>query len=175
MSDLAIIVTADGTLDLDVCCNDLVVTDGLESAVAVCLFTDVRAPADADLPAGADRGGCWMDSFPDIDGDAMGSLIWLLKREKQTEPVRQRAERYAVAALQCLIDDGVAASITVACSYPERGILAWAIEVIDKRGSRQRFAFAVDQSGAMCKCPTVWPYEPTPPGGRVNPDFIVGT
>jgi phage gp46-like protein len=175
MTDLALRVTDAGTLDLEVCCNDLATTDGLESAVAISLFTNMRAPDDAELPAGADRGGCWMDSYPDISGDATGSLLWLLSREKQTEETRQRAERYARNALQWLLDDRVASAVAIAASYPLVGVLALAIDITDARGGRRRFAFALDQSGSLCKCPPLWPYEPTIPGGSVNPDFVVGT
>lgn len=175
MTDLALRITEDGTLDLEVCCNDLATTDGLETAVAISLFTDARAPDDAELPAGADRGGCWMDSYPDIEGDVTGSLLWLLTREKQTTEVLQRAERYARTALQWLLDDRVASAVTIAASYPLVGVLALAIEITDARGTPRRFAFALDRAGSLCKCPPLWPYEPTIPGGSVNPDFIVGT
>ena len=175
MTDLAIRVLDDGTLDLSVCCNDLETTEGLESAVVISLFTDARVPDDYALPDGAYRGGSWMDSFPDIDGDEMGSLLWLLTRAKQTTGNLQDAERYATKALQWMLDDGVAKQATIAASYPLDGVLGLAIAVTDKRGRVLRFSYGLDQSGSLCKCPPLWPYEPTIPGGSVNPDFIVGT
>ncbi|WP_421793981.1 phage GP46 family protein [Hydrocarboniphaga effusa] len=176
MTDLALQILDDGSFDLEVCCNDLATTDGLESAVAISLFTNARAPDDFALPLGADRGGCWMDSYPDIEGDEMGSLLWLLSREKQTDETRQRAERYARNALQWLLDDRVASAVSIVASYPSIGLMALAIEITDARGSRRSFAFALDRAGSLCKCPPLWPFDDNAqqPGGVTNSLTVIG-
>ena len=176
MTDLALQILDDGSFDLEVCCNDLATTDGLESAVAISLFTNARAPDDIELPVGADRGGCWMDSYPDIEGDEMGSLLWLLSREKQTTEVLQRAQSYAREALQWLLDDGVASAVSIIAGYPSIGVMALAISVIESRGNRRRFAFALDRSGSLCQCPPSWPFDDNAqtPGGVTNSYSVIG-
>lgn len=176
MTDLALQILDDGSFDLEVCCNDLATTDGLESAVAISLFTNSRAPDDVELPPGANRGGWWGESYPDIEGDVMGSHLWLLTREKQTTEVLQRAERYARTALQWLLDDGVASTVSIIASYPLVGVLALAIDITDARGGRSRFAFALDASGSLCKCPPLWPFDDNAqqPGGVTNSLTVIG-
>lgn len=82
----------------------------LETAVVISLLTERRAepddrlpiPAKSDRPIPPDRKGWAGDGF---DGTRIGSRLWLLQREKQTEETRRRAIFYAREALQWLIDD----------------------------------------------------------------------
>ncbi len=84
----------------------------LLSAIAISLFTDRLADADDPLPSDTDkdRRGWWGDwDASDIHRSPMiGSRLWLLRREKQTEQTRLRAETYIREALQWLIRDRVA-------------------------------------------------------------------
>ena len=87
--------------------------DGLETAVILSLFTDRLAdPGDTGLATTARR-GWWGDAYAESAGDLIGSRLWLLAREKRTPVVLSRAELYAREALQWLVDDGVASSVTV--------------------------------------------------------------
>jgi phage gp46-like protein len=107
----------------------------LRSAVLVSLFTDRRANADDTLPdGGTDRRGFWgdiiaPDQLPEGSRRPLGSRLWLLAREKQTDETRHRAEAYAAEALQWLIDDGIAAAVTVRGEWVARGVLALAIAI----------------------------------------------
>ncbi len=60
----------------------------------------------------------------------LGSRLWLLAREKQLPAVMRKAEAYARQALQWLIDDGIAASVSVTASSPQRGWL-WLDILVD--------------------------------------------
>lgn len=94
----------------------LVEERGLETAVMASLFTWRRADPDDVLPAGADRQGWWGDAYPFVEGDQLGSKLWLLLREVLTARTVARARFYAEAALQWLIDDRVADRVIVDAS-----------------------------------------------------------
>lgn len=108
----------------------------LETAVVLSILTDARAKADDRLDDDADRRGWWGDT----DGEAVhgvreiGSRLWLLAREKQTEETRQRAAHYAREAISWLIGDGVAASFDVKASFPRPGFLALEIVIVRNSG-----------------------------------------
>ncbi len=127
---------------------DLVVADpqqpaaALETAVLISLFTDRRASADDELPeAGADRRGWWGDVLPSIEGDQIGSRLWLLARGKRTQETIRRARDYAAEALDWMVVDQVAAGVTVeTAAWAENGI-ALVVEITRPNGRRQRFDF----------------------------------
>ncbi|WP_338664986.1 phage GP46 family protein [Pararoseomonas sp. SCSIO 73927] len=103
--------------------------DGLGTAVLLSLFIDRRAEPGARLPderafvafgGRPDRRGSPLDVLaPD---DRWGSHLWLLDRESTTTAVLRQAERYARAALQWMIEDGLITALQVAASY---GREAW--------------------------------------------------
>ncbi len=113
--------------------------DRLTSAVVVSLFSDRRAAVDDPLPdPAADRRGWVGDALsPGATGAGgaylsaarLGSRLWLLKREKQTEATRRRAEDYAREALAWLVEDGHATAIDVTAAWVRRGVLALQVEL----------------------------------------------
>jgi phage gp46-like protein len=90
--------------------------DGLETAVAISLFTDRRA-SDADLklaslPLGAAANAGWPgDTYSEVPGDEWGSHLWLLKRAPRNDDTLERAAQYAEEALAWLIEDAVATAV----------------------------------------------------------------
>ncbi|SMF94358.1 Mu-like prophage protein gp46 [Methylomagnum ishizawai] len=134
MSDIAI--RPDGTgFDFGLLEGDLEMDATLETAIWISLFTDRRLPDDQALPPGVDdRRGCWMDAYPEVPGDAMGSLLWLLAYEKWSEPARQKAEAWAREALQWLLDDGVAEAVDVVATLPRPLMLGLAVAITDPAG-----------------------------------------
>jgi len=96
---------------------DLVTGRDLETAATISLFTDRLAEPDDPLPDpnDGDRRGWWADW--EAAGGPIGSRLWLISREKQTEDVRQRAEAYCREALQWMLDDDVADSIVVVAAW----------------------------------------------------------
>lgn len=89
----------------------------LVTAVAVSLFTHRLAEEDDVLPdGGTDRRGWWADyQAPEVYAGAtpIGSRLWLLKREKQTEQTRLRADAYIREALDWITDMSLAERIDV--------------------------------------------------------------
>lgn len=115
--------------------------EGLETAVIISLFTDRRANPDDELPSGDDRRGWWGDGLAEVEGDRIGSRLWLLSREKQLQSVVARAREYASEALQWLIDDGVAEAVNVEAEIVRMGVLGLGIEIVQpgKRPVKYRF------------------------------------
>lgn len=127
----------------------LAVDRGLETAIAVSLFTDRRADPDDVLPDPAGtRRGWWGDVVPPTvdgtpaEGDLIGSRLWLLSREKIVPETIARARTYAREALQWLIDDGVAARVDVDVQAKPGGVLALAITVHRPDGSAANYDYA---------------------------------
>lgn len=119
--------------------TDLAVETGLNSAVLISLFSDRRASAD-DLPQGeTERRGWWGDALE--DDDRIGSLLWTLRREKQTTEVLRRAESHCGEALAWLAEDGLAQSVTVEASWVGRGVMCIDVAVLLADGRLLEFQF----------------------------------
>jgi len=120
----------------------LAADDGLETAIILSLFTDARASNDDPLPFGeSDRRGWWADAFPEVDRDRIGSRLWLLQREKQTQATLNRAREYAEEALAWLIADGVARSVEVASFLVRNGVLGLSVVIQRPDASIARFRY----------------------------------
>ena len=127
-----------GVFDIALDGYDLASDKGLRTAVMISLFTDRRAEDDDRLPTDDnDRRGYWGDAYPDVDGDKLGSRLWLLAREKQTTEVLMRAREYAHEALQWLIDDGIAKSVNVVNEWLRRGVMAMTVTI--SRGNSELY------------------------------------
>lgn len=139
--DLAIFYR-DNRFDLGIESGDLATEQGLRSAVIVSLFTDRRAAADDELPAGdGDRRGWWADAWPEIDGDLIGSRLWLLRRSKQIADVPSKAQEYAEEALAWMIDDGIATAIAVEAEQVDTGLLGIRVEITLPNDTRYQDVF----------------------------------
>lgn len=122
--------------------------DGLETAVVLSLFTDrVAAEGDAAVEPTARR-GWWGDAYPEVAGDQIGSRLWQLAREKQLPAVLARAELYAKEALQWLVDDGVASSVTVQAEVVRQGVLGLLVTITRSATPVIRFRFESFWKGA---------------------------
>lgn len=119
----------DGCFQLLVENGDLKADDGLETAVTISLFSDKRVPA-SEIPDGLEtRQGWWGDLFPDVENDKIGSKLWTLSRAKNTLETLTAFENETKAALQWMLDDGVAKSISVTASFDEYKRMILAISI----------------------------------------------
>lgn len=115
--------------------GDLVSDPGLFTPVLISLFTDNRAPLDVELPAGANsRRGWWHNT----NEESVGSLLWLINREKATNEVAARAEDYASDALLWLLDLGIASEVLT-----EGTIVSSSLQLLIKirRGPAKEYAY----------------------------------
>jgi len=131
------------TADLAVANGSLATDAGLGSAIIVSLFTDRRAEPDDDLPAeSADRRGWWGDVAPAVEGDLIGSRLWELRRSKRTRAVLVQAREFAEEALAWLVEDKIAASVTVVTEVFGAAGIAIGVVITRPGGpGRQRFDF----------------------------------
>ena len=140
-------VFQEGEFEFDSDIQDLTSDEGLETAVIISLFSDRRAKPDDPLPDSnnSDRRGWWGDlASPDVEGDQIGSRLWLLERSKTLDFVLVQAKEYAQEALQWLIEDGVAARVvaeTERQNDPGEDRLALKVEIHKPDGSVILFNF----------------------------------
>jgi phage gp46-like protein len=142
MNDIKLTYT-NGTIDLAFGDGGTSVDEGLRTAVLISLFTDRRAEDGDPLPDnGTDRRGWWGDIHPEVDGDLIGSRLWLHTREKQLASVLRNTEKYAAEALQWMRDDGVADEILVVAKNPADGVKTLDISIRKPTGETLNFKFS---------------------------------
>lgn len=144
MSDIKLVIK-DRCFELNLKNGDLEADDGLETAVAISLFTDKRVTTE-EVPAGENSKRGWFgDLFPEVDQDKIGSKLWLLQRSKRTTETLRKFEDYCREALQWLIEDGVSGSINVEASYDTNGHLSCLIDISKPKGRTSRFSLLWDK------------------------------
>lgn len=144
MSDIKLVIK-DRCFELNLKNGDLEADDGLETAVAISLFTDKRVTTE-EVPAGeTSKRGWFGDLFPEVDQDKIGSKLWLLQRSKRTTETLRKFEDYCREALQWLIEDGVSGSINVEASYDTNGHLSCLIDISKPKGRTSRFSLLWDK------------------------------
>lgn len=121
--------------DLAVSGGDFAVDSGLHTAVIVSLFTDRQSLPGDIIPDGLGPRGWWATPYLPFQ---IGSRLWLLKRSVLTRPVLNAAQDYAMEALQWMVDNGVAGSISV--SATATGLHSMNLEIIiTQKGSSKTY------------------------------------
>lgn len=131
---------AGGDADLLILDSDVAADRGLRTAVLLSLFVDRRAADDDKPPSGdaRDRRGWWADQFALVEGDRIGSRLWLLDRSVRTNETKLRAEEYVREALAWMLEDRVVASIDVTVETTDKMLV---IEIGLQRPGRDPVAF----------------------------------
>lgn len=144
MNDIGLFIV-DGCIQLKLEDGDLAEDSTLETAVLISLFSDQRAAED-ELPDGVDdRKGWWGDMFPDVVGDQIGSKLWLLGREKVTLETEAALETKATEALEWMVEDGVADSVSVSAEFDELNHAVLDIVIKRPTGEENRFNLLWDE------------------------------
>lgn len=126
--------------------NDLTRDEGLETAVIISLFSDRRVTREEAARDDTDLRGWWADAVDPVNDDGLiGSKLWLLSREKSTDETLTRARQYCEEALQWLIDESVAKTITVETSFEDyagvKNLMVIAIQITRPEGDQVRFKY----------------------------------
>jgi len=133
---------AQGNADLSLIDGDIATDRGLETAMLLSLLLDRRADVDDQPPSGdpADKRGWWADEFLPVEGDKIGSRMWLLDRAVISRETAQLAEFYARECWQWLLDDKVIAAldVTIVTAGERMDIVA---VVTRPSGDRTQFKF----------------------------------
>lgn len=113
-----------GDADLSLLDLDLASDRGLATAMLLSFYLDRRAEPDDKPPSGdeSDRRGWWGDEFAAVEGDKIGSRMWLLDRATRTSETAPRAKEYALEAWAWLIDDHVVSNLDVRVQTTERDL-----------------------------------------------------
>jgi len=112
----------------------------LATAVMLSLFSDRTALPDDVIPDAGPIRGWWADTYRTY---ALGSRLWLLWREKQTETTRRRAEEYAREAMQWFIAAEIARTVDVRATWTGRGRLEIEVAMTPPVGERRIFRFPI--------------------------------
>lgn len=136
-------------IDINVVDGQLVVDDGLETAVLISLLTDALARDDDALPIDSDsvlaRQGWWGTELLDLDSGILGSRLWLNSREKIRNQSIERIRENAVNSLEWLLSDGIAQTVDVSVErQPDQNTEDIAIDVRVTRpeGNEVNFRFS---------------------------------
>lgn len=152
MADIALVWDpANGRADfaMNASGTDLLMDDGLHTAVIISLFCDRLADAADIIPdRTGDRRG-WPGDTPlpnatdPIRGiDLTGSRLWLLAAALQVPETLRRAEKYAQEALQWMIDDGIAGSVAATAIFPAAPLNALELTIaISQAGASQPYRY----------------------------------
>jgi len=108
----------------------------VEAMIGSSLFSDRRVEP-SELPVGeTDRRGWWGDSFPEVDGDAWGSRLWLADRARlvdaQPGPGEVSPEQladWARDSLAWLVVDRVVSSVDVTAERVGRSRVDLLVEI----------------------------------------------
>lgn len=135
-TDLAFERTPEGYYDLviDSDSRDLSTTDGLDSAIFVSLFSDRRARAD-EVPDPLRRRGWIGDLVAEVPGDLHGSGLWFFEQSRTTAEVAVSLRIEAQAALEWMIDEGLASSVAAGVVYdPAARRMSLSVELSEPLG-----------------------------------------
>ncbi len=138
--DLLLKQTGDSSFDLVLGEQDFETVDGLETAVAVLLFTDARAAPEEVNDPQLRRG--WVGNI--LRSSELGGMLWLLVQAKNTQDIRNKINIWAESSLQPLIDDGSASQIIVTTDQDGvRGVKLF-VNIIVKEGRSTKFDYWLD-------------------------------
>jgi phage gp46-like protein len=119
--DIGLFFTDEGIIDIRLTNGDFDPGRDLETAVLISIFTNRRARDDDRLPDNSgELGGWWGDTFADIEGDEIGSRLWLLSRETRTGETLERAREYLRECLEWITEDGITERVVVDVEYDTR-------------------------------------------------------
>lgn len=131
-----------GTFDWVLANGQLAIDESPRTAVILSLFTDRRAGDSDELPdGGSDRRGWWGDAFPEVQGDAWGSRLWLYSRAKDLPATLEAVREAAAEACAWLNQDNVAARVEAVAERLRAGVLSLTVSITRPDRSRTDLRF----------------------------------
>lgn len=133
------------TLDFDLNLKnwELEYDDGLESSILISLYSDARVSLEELQPGEISRRGFWGDAVDNPENHNTGSKLWMLDRATITSELLESAREWCEEALQWLIDDRIAESVTVTTAYKptDRSVMEIGIQIVRPTGNRVAYKF----------------------------------
>lgn len=141
MGDVSLIWNlATGYADIAMDGPDLESGHDLETAILISLFTDHVADTSDILPPDfrTDPRGWWPDVYTQ---DPIGSKLWQVMNRVTNQDTLNFTRDTVLKSLQWMLDDGVAAGIDVATSYPGKGNIRIDIAIAEPNGVTTPFSY----------------------------------
>ena len=147
MSDLALYRRNDGDFDLafDEGRGDLLTTESLENTVAISIGTYARERNLGNVANLKPNVGGWWGDALDENG-TLGGYLYEAFPGKLTESTADDVETLAGEALQWLVDDGVAKSVSCDASISDGEILILNVMIERPEGENEAFLFEMNWS-----------------------------
>jgi phage gp46-like protein len=143
--DVGLFIGDDGIVRPELEAGDLKADEGLETAVLISLFSDQRAE-EIEVPNGqTSRRGYWGDMYPPVEGDRHGSKIWTHERSKASLSVLAALETRILEALDWMIKDGAAVSVSAEGEIDDFKQMFFTIEITRPTGENDRFSLIWDK------------------------------
>ena len=140
MAQDLLIQQQDGGFDLVIGEQDFKTVDGMETTVAVLLFTDARA-APEEVPDPEKRRG-WVGNI--LRSTELGGMMWLMTQTRNTQEVRTRIVKWVKSSLQPLLDDSIATEIQVNVNKVSSRGINLSINIIVKNGESTKYNYWLD-------------------------------
>jgi phage gp46-like protein len=129
------------TADFNIVDHSLELGHDLETAILISLFTDATASPDDVIPPdiSKDPRGWWANIY---ETQPIGSKLWQAFWRVRNDDTLNWARNTAQIALQWMIDDGVAQSVTVQPQFYGSGGLALTIYIVEPSGDNSVYRYA---------------------------------
>jgi phage gp46-like protein len=148
MSDLALMRRSDGFWDLDFQNSDLVETESLENAVIISIGSYAREKSDAAAVTDPQFGGWFGDDTLDSPLASLGGYLYRLHHRVLDSDTCKECETLVTDALQWMIDDGVAASVSCSASIIDGEnadkVLYFPITITKPSGDTETFKYELN-------------------------------
>jgi len=148
--DIALEYNADGQFDISIDQGDLKKDIGLETAVIISLFTNQRVTSEELPDLFDDRGGWWGDSISEVDGDQIGSKLWLVfKTGKLNNETLEKIESYSRESLSWMIEDKLCSSVIAEAELIDGEFISLSIELAKEENNNILYSFLWDGQKIM--------------------------
>lgn len=129
-----------GLFDLQIEGADFASVDGLETSIAVSLFTDGRA-SSALVQDPARRRGWIGDVFTAEINRKIGSELWILDQARLTTTTVNQARVFATDCLSWLIEDFIAQSVNVVVVRNDSRSITITVELTTRQGETRTYEY----------------------------------
>lgn len=138
--DLLIKITENGYFDLEVGESDLGSVDGMETTVAVLLFTDARA-APSEVNDIEKRRG-WVGNI--LRPEELGGMLWLIAQIRNEQTDRNKIVRWAESSLLPLVTAGMASEIRVVADQDGTRTIKLTVEIVIQGGETLKLDYWIN-------------------------------
>ena len=140
--DILLESTGTGLFDIKIGESDLQTVDGMETTIAVLLFTDARAASSEVIEPSNRRG--WVGNM--LAERELGGMLWLTEQVRNTQEVQNKIRSWAEDSLQPLIDEGFASDIIVNVTQKDARNINLEIEILSLYGHKKKYQYWLSAS-----------------------------